>query len=193
MQPPLFALGAEAPAGFIYRPDFITSKEEAALLAAIAALRFGDVRMHGVVARRRVVQFGWRYSFDARQLTAGESVPAFLEPLQARAAELIDRPRAELSEVLVTEYPPGATIGWHRDAPPFGVIVGVSLRAACTFRFKRGERETLQRFTQALEPRSAYVIAGEARSAWQHSIPAVRELRYSITFRTLRSHTTIDE
>lgn len=188
VQPPLFALDAEAPAGFIYRPGFITAREDADLLAAIEALPFGDVRMHGVVARRRVVQFGWRYSFDARQLTAGEPVPAFLEPLQARAAELIDREPAALSEVLVTEYPPGAAIGWHRDAPPFGTIVGVSLRAACTFRFRRGEGEHVERFAQTLEPRSAYVLAGEARSAWQHSIPPVRGLRYSITFRTLRGH-----
>jgi DNA oxidative demethylase len=186
VQPLLFELSTGAPAGFLYEPDFVTVDEERQLLTAIETLPFGDVRMHGVVARRRVVQFGWRYSFDARQLTAGEPVPAFLEPLQVRAAALIGCAPGELSEVLVTEYMPGATIGWHRDAPPFGEIVGVSLRAPCTFRFKRGEGRDVRRFTQTLAPRSAYVLAGEARSAWQHSIPAVRALRYSITFRTLR-------
>ena len=192
MQPLLFALGAAAPAGFAYLPDFVTPAEEADLLAAIKELPFGDVRMHGVVARRRVVQFGWRYSFDGRQLTAGEPVPPFLQPLQTRAAALIEKDPAELSEALVTAYRPGATIGWHRDAPPFGVIVGVSLAAPCTFRFRRGEGRPVERFAQTLAPRSAYVLAGEARHAWQHSIPAVRELRFSITFRTLRQSRTTD-
>jgi alkylated DNA repair protein (DNA oxidative demethylase) len=186
MQPLLFALDDAAPAGFAYHPEFVTPAEEADLLAAIQGLPFGDVRMHGVVARRRVVQFGWRYGFDARQLTAGEPVPPFLRPFQARAAALIEKDPDELSEALVTEYRPGATMGWHRDAPPFGVIVGISLAAPCTFRFRRGEGRHVERFAQTLAPRSAYVLGGEARHAWQHSIPAVRELRYSITFRTLR-------
>lgn len=90
--------------------------------------------------------------------------------------------------MLVTEYPAGATIGWHRDAPMFGVVVGVSLLTACRFRFQRGKGESRETRTITLEPRSAYVLGGEARWRWQHHIPAITAPRYSITFRTLREN-----
>lgn len=186
MQGLLFEVQDEAPLGLRYDAAFVSPPEEQALLAGMADLAFGEVRMHGVAARRRVVQFGWRYSFDARRLSAGLDVPPWLHPLQARAAEWIGTDPGELSEVLVTEYTPGATIGWHRDAPPFGIVVGVSLRAACTFRFRVREGERTRRYAIDMPPRSAYVLDGEARTRWEHSIPPVRELRYSITFRTLR-------
>jgi alkylated DNA repair dioxygenase AlkB len=142
--------------------------------------------MHGVVARRRVVQFGLRYSFDARALTEGPTLPAAFAFLQDRAAAFAGAVASDLSEVLVTEYRPGATIGWHRDAPPFGIVVGVSLASACRMRFRREAADDWERADQMLAPRSAYVLSGEARAVWQHSIPAVEQLRYSITFRTLR-------
>jgi len=182
---PLFEPPA-LPEGFVYRPDFLDPAEEEDLLRHIHHLSFHDVRMHGVVARRRIVQFGWRYHFDRRGLEGGDPLPAWLEGLQERAAALAAQSPAQLSEVLVTEYTPGATIGWHRDAPPFGVVVGVSLRASCRLRFRRGEGTALERAECRLDARSAYVLQGPSRSEWQHSIPAVSELRYSITFRTLK-------
>jgi DNA oxidative demethylase len=94
----------------------------------------------------------------------------------------------DLVEALVQRYPVGATIGWHRDAPAFGVVVGLSLAAASRLRFQRGKGDDRRVYELGLEPRSGYVLAGEARNAWQHSIRPARELRYSITFRTLRAH-----
>jgi len=175
------------PEGFLYRPDFVDAGEEEDLVGLIRGLSFQEVRMHGVIARRRIVQFGWRYHFDRRGLDGGEPLPRWLDPLQDRAAVLAGLMPKQLSEVLVTEYTPGATIGWHRDAPPFGVVVGVSLHAACRMRFRRGDGATRERAECQLDPRSAYVLQGPARSEWQHSIPAVTRLRYSITFRTLKS------
>jgi DNA oxidative demethylase len=191
-QPGLFDLEPARPEGFVYRPDLISAAEEAELLAELQARPFSEVRMHGVVARRRVVQLGWHYSFDARRLGAGEPVPAFLEPLRTAVGELAGQPAAAFSEVLLTEYPPGATIGWHRDAPPFGIVAGVSLGAACTFRFRRGEAGARETLSLALEPRSAYVLDGPARTEWQHSIPPTPGLRYSITFRTVREMRTAE-
>ncbi len=182
----LFDIGSSLPEGFLYRPDFVSPPEEAALIAAVGRLPFSAVRMHGVIARRRVVQFGWRYSFDGLSLAPGPDLPAFLEPLRVRAASLAGREPADLTEALVTEYSPGAAIGWHRDAPQFGIVVGISLLAACRFRLRRGEGRAAERLSIELAPRSAYVLDGPARKAWQHSIPAVPGLRYSITFRTLR-------
>lgn len=174
------------PEGFLYLPDFISQHEERELLDVIAKLEFSEVRMHGVAARRRIVQFGWRYRFDARALSEGRPLPPFLVGVRDRAASVAGVEPGELSEVLLTEYQPGATIGWHRDAPPFGLVVGVSLLSSCRFRLRQQEGDTWRRTERVLAPRSLYVLRGEVRSAWQHSIPAVASLRYSITFRTLR-------
>ncbi|MCC2642215.1 MAG: tobX [Nitrospira sp.] len=143
--------------------------------------------MHGVVAKRRVLHFGWLYGYESWQLTAGLPVPDWLLPLRDRVGALIGVPSIQLEEVLVTQYPPGAGIGWHRDAPMFGPeVVEVSFLAPCRFRFQRKRGEIRQVSERLLEPRSAYLLNGPARSAWQHSIPPAKALRYSITFRTLK-------
>jgi alkylated DNA repair dioxygenase AlkB len=183
---PLFDDLPRVPAGFTYEAAIIDGEAERALLEHVQTLPFGDVVMRGVTARRRVVQFGWRYSFDARALSEGPAIPDYLLDLQRIAGGLAGIDPADLSEVLVTEYAPGATIGWHRDAPPFGIVVGVSLLSACRFRFRRTVGDAVERAEIELAPRSAYVLDGAARSEWQHSIPPTKALRYSITFRTLR-------
>jgi DNA oxidative demethylase len=183
----LFDIGVPAVEGFRYESDFISSEEELALVSAIQDLTFGTVTFRGVEAKRRVVQFGWDYRFETRKATPSEPIPAFLVPLQQRAGALVGMDAERLEEILITEYQPGAAIGWHRDAPPFGIIVGVSLLSSCKLRLKpmaaaRGDALAIE-----LEPRSVYVFAGAARSEWQHSIPPAKALRYSITFRTLKS------
>jgi alkylated DNA repair dioxygenase AlkB len=183
----LFDEPPSLPEGFVHREDFLSTTAEARLLEFVTSLEFHDVKMHGVVARRRVVQYGWKYSFDSHRMTQGPDLPEDLRAVRDDAAVLAGLPAEELSEALVTEYTPGATIGWHRDAPGFGVVVGVSVLGACRFKLRR-EREDggWEMREVALHPRSAYVLTGPSRSEWQHSIPAVRELRYSITFRTLK-------
>lgn len=172
--------------GFGYRPGFIDDEEEAALLVHIRALEFHDMKMRGVTARRRVIQYGWNYSFENSRMTRGAPLPDFLLPLRERAAAFAKVESPDLSEALLMEYSPGAAIGWHRDAHPFGVVVGVSLLSASRFRFRRGQVRAWETTEVPLEPRSVYVLTGAARDEWEHSIPAVKELRYSITFRTLR-------
>jgi alkylated DNA repair dioxygenase AlkB len=174
------------PDGFRYQADLITAAEEAAVLDEIPKLEFHAVQMRGVTARRRVIQYGWKYSFDRSRLAPGPEIPSFLLPSRDRAAALAQVEPASLSEALLTEYQPGAPIGWHRDAPGFELIVGISLLSECRFRFRRGPGPGSERVSVALEPRSGYVLSGAARSEWQHSIPGVDALRYSITFRTLR-------
>jgi DNA oxidative demethylase len=144
------------------------------------------VVLHGQAARRVVRHYGVGYDFDSRGVTPGDPVPGWLEPLRERCAALLDRPAVDLAEVLATFYRPGATIGWHRDAPAFGDVVGVSLGSACVMRFQLGTGAQRRVFEQPLPPRSAYVLTGPVRTRWQHSIPAVKEPRYSLTFRTLR-------
>lgn len=177
----------QRPEGLLYRPDLLSAEEEPALLAAVTGLHFAEVRMRGQVARRTVKHFGYEYGYESWRLRPAEPPPPELAPLRSRCAELAGLAPEALAQILVTRYPPGATIGWHRDAPVFGpTVVGVSLLSACVMRFARTAGEKRYVYEQPLAPRSAYVLTGPARSVWQHSIPPVTGLRYSVTFRTLR-------
>ena len=181
----LLASGPEIE-GFLYREEFVTPEEELALLHRIRSLDFHDMKMRGVVARRRVIHYGVTYSFETFKASEGPPIPEFLLPLRQRSAAFAGVEADELAEALLTEYAPGAPIGWHRDAHPFDIVVGISLLSACRFRFRRGKVRAWKTREVPLPPRSAYVLTGPARSEWEHSIPPVKELRYSITFRTLR-------
>ena len=176
----------EEPEGLLYRPDVLSVEEEAALVEVLDALAFDPIVLHGQPARRTARHFGLGYDYEARTPQPGEPIPGWLLPARSRAAELAGHAPEELVEALVQRYPPGATIGWHRDAPAFGTVIGFSLRGSSRLRFQRGKGAERRVWEVLLEPRSGYVLAGKARTSWQHSIPATRELRYSITFRTLR-------
>lgn len=167
--------------------DAVGEREEEALVARFDALAFEAVHFHGVVAKRDVLHFGTGYAYDARALLPAAPIPDWLEPIRARAESWSGIEAAAFAEVLITRYPPGAGIGWHRDAPVFGpTVVGVSLRAPCVLRFRRAAGTAWERFDTPLPARSAYVLGGVARRIWEHGIPPVRETRYSITLRTLR-------
>jgi alkylated DNA repair dioxygenase AlkB len=183
----LFA--AEAlPSGLDYRPDFLGEHDESLLLRELAGLAFAAAPYKAYTARRRIASFGVAYDFDRDRLRTAAVLPEFLTPLAARVARVLDVEQRELAQVLVTEYAPGTPLGWHRDAPVFESIAGVSLASACELQWRRwppGAREPVLGLQVA--PRSLYVMRGEARWGWQHRVPAVKALRYSITFRTLRA------
>ena len=184
---------ADRPEGLVYRPELLTPDEERALLDELERLDFHEIRMHGVVAKRTARHFGVDYDYDARAAVhEAEPIPDWLVPVRERAAELAGVAPEELAEILVQRYPPGAPIGWHRDAPAFGIVVGISLGSAARMRFRRDKGGVRRTFELELEPRSGYVLAGEARNAWQHHVPPAKALRYSITFRTLRVPRTRD-
>ena len=171
----------------MFEPAFLSPDEERGLLGALEALEFRPIVMHGVAARRTARHFGLDYNYEQRaHIGEAEPLPDWLEPLRERCGALAGVDARELVEALVQRYPAGATIGWHRDAPSFGVVIGVSLGATARMRFRRGSSGHWTVWELELPPRSAYVLDGEARSRWQHSVPAVKAERYSITFRTLR-------
>lgn len=187
-QPGLFDLPPPAPAlpeGLQLRNDFLTAGEEADLVRRLETLPFKPFEFHGFLGKRRVAYFGWRYGFGDGGLQPTEPIPDFLMPLREAAAGFAAVPAEDLPHVLITEYAPGAGIGWHRDRPEFGTVVGVSLLSPCLFRLRRRTPAGWRRLSLNLAPRSAYVLSGEARTVWQHSIPGVDSLRYSLTFRTL--------
>jgi alkylated DNA repair dioxygenase AlkB len=174
------------PEGFRYIPDFVTEEEERSLVARFEALPFDAIRMRGQVARRTAIQYGYDYGYNTGTVRVTGPPPAFLEPFRARVAALVGRSADEFAQAIVLRYAPGAGIGWHRDRPVFGPeVVGISLLNATMMRL-RPMGVTRGGVKVTLEPRSAYVLAGPARSQWQHHVPAVKSLRYSVTFRTLR-------
>jgi alkylated DNA repair dioxygenase AlkB len=181
--------GAAAPAlpeGFRYESDILTPAQEIELLAQVRDLPFVEFQFQGYVGKRRVVSYGWQYDFNLRALREADDIPPFLLTLRKTAAEFASMPPERLQQVLVTEYDPGAGIGWHRDKAVFGEVIGFSLLSACRFRLRRKAGSGWERVSLTAEPRSAYLLSGPARTEWEHSIPEVGTLRYSITFRNFR-------
>jgi len=176
--------GPPLPEGFRYHTDVITPAEELELLERIAPLPFREFEFQGYLGKRRVVSYGWRYDFNEKTLRKADDMPPFLRDLRAVAARFAEVDPSALQQALVSEYAPGAGIGWHRDKAMFGDVIGISLHSACTLRLRRrtGPRKWARAAITA-EPRSAYLLRGPSRTDWEHSIPPVSELRYSITFR----------
>ena len=187
--------------GFRYEPSMISGAEEDTLLTHLRELPFREFQFHGYTGKRRIVSFGWQYDYSGRELRKAEDIPEFLLRLRIKAASFARVKPDELQQVLVTEYGPGVGIGWHRDKPVFGQVVGISLLSPCVLRFRRKVtaefegvaekgrtqvKEKWDRVNVLAEPRSAYLLSGAARSDWEHSILRVDALRYSITFRNVR-------
>ena len=190
MQPGLFDAPAALPVGLLYRPEFLPPEEEQALVATIQQLPLEAARYREFTAKRRILSFGYGYDFSSHGRTPAPPLPAFLEPLRARVGELAGIAPDDFRQCTIAEYAPGTQLGWHRDVPSFALVAGVSLAAPCRMRLrrfpheKRGAKPSL---ALTLEPRSAYVFRDEARWRWQHAISPTKALRYSVTFRTLRS------
>jgi hypothetical protein len=186
----LFPITPVYPEGFSYFPDFITGEEETELRSQISNIQLHNFNFQGFKANRKVASFGFDYSFDNGALTKGEEIPAAFDFLIDKVNNHLRIKSGQFAELLVTEYPPGSVINWHRDAPPFDIIAGISLMGDCTFRLRPHDKARQGRASVISFPvnrRSLYVIKGVARTDWQHSISPVKQTRFSITLRTLRS------
>jgi alkylated DNA repair dioxygenase AlkB len=173
------------PLGFRYQEEIVTQDEQVALAKALGTLDLKPFEFHGHVGHRRVVSFGLKYDFSSRSVERAGDMPAFLNDLLIRVADFAGYDPSVFGQVGVNEYSEGAGIGWHKDKQEFGIVVGVSLLASATMRFRRNRGVGWIRISHRLKPRSIYVLDGQARTEWEHSIPPVSDLRYSITFRTL--------
>ena len=177
---------SDLPDGFDYGAELITPAKEAELVAQFAELDFREFEFHGYLGKRRVVSFGFHYDFSEARVQRVADIPDFLLPLRDKAAAFARLRPAEFEHALVTEYMPGAAIGWHRDRPQFGKVVGISLGEPVTMRLRRRTATGFERRALPLPPRSIYLLDGEVRQEWEHSIVPVERPRRSITFRALR-------
>lgn len=188
-----FLAPADMPEGLSYAPDFLSQAEEAALAQWFDTLRFKPFEFHNFLGRRQTISFGWSYRFDGSGLGEAAPIPERLKPIRARAAAFAGLAPDALEHVLLVKYEQGAGLGWHRDRPVFGDVIGISLLSPAPLRFRRklvpidgqGWGSKWQRFNLAAGPRSIYLLRGPSRKEWEHSLAPVGALRYSVTFRTL--------
>jgi alkylated DNA repair dioxygenase AlkB len=183
----LFPDQGAGPAGLRYQGEFVSQATERALVSRIAELPLQPFQFGAFEGKRRVASFGFRYDYGLRKLQEAEPIPGWLAPIIAAVETFGDLPPGSVRQILCTEYDRGVGIGWHRDKPHFDKVFGLSLAASCKFRFRRAMGDKWERFALTAEPRSLYMMTGESRQIWEHSIPAVEHRRYSITFRTMRS------
>jgi alkylated DNA repair protein (DNA oxidative demethylase) len=172
--------------GLATQDDLVTPAEEQALIAAINAADLSPYQFHGWTGKRMTVAYGWSYDFGAGQLRRGDKLPDWLLPFRDRAARLAGQKADDFAQALLIRYDPGAGIGWHKDRPAFGHVVGLSLGAPAIMRFRRRRGERFERVNAPLEPRGAYHLSGPARHEWEHSITEMDHTRWSVTFRTLQ-------
>ncbi len=172
-------------AGLEYRDDCITAAEEAELLERLGGLNLAPFRFHGWLGNRKTQSFGWRYDFDDASFRPTDPMPEWLISLREKAGAFAGVAPGDFAHVMLARYDPGAGIGWHRDRSVFDKVVGVSLGSPARLRFRRRTPTGFDRANLAVEPRSAYLLAGEVRHDWEHGIAPGEQLRFSITFRTL--------
>ena len=180
------SLFPDAPKGFIYGTGLFSAADETRFAGLFATLPLKPFEFHGHLGHRRIVSYGWRYDYSGARLREAEPIPDFLESLRDVAARFSAIPAPDFQHALVTEYAPGAGIGWHRDKPMFEDVVALSFLAPCRLRFRRRHGAGWERVVADVAPRSGYLLRGPARDEWEHSIPPLDRLRYSVTFRNFR-------
>ncbi|HEX2607481.1 MAG TPA: alpha-ketoglutarate-dependent dioxygenase AlkB [Flavisolibacter sp.] len=184
----LFPLEPVWPEGFQYVPSFISPEEEAQLMETIRSIDLHTFLFQGYEAKRKVASFGYDWSFEKRTLSKGKPIPEAFQFLVQKVATHLLVETSAIGELLVTEYPAGSVINWHRDAPPFDRIIGISLATDCLFRLRPYDTAKQGRKSIHSIPvsrRSLYILQGASRTEWEHSIAPVKSQRYSITLRTL--------
>jgi alkylated DNA repair dioxygenase AlkB len=182
----LFDDQTAGPQGLHYTREFIPTEVEQELITAVAVLPLQPFQFGAFEGHRRVKSFGFRYDYTLQKMQPSEPIPDWLGTIARDVEAFGDLPPGSVQQILCTDYDVGVGIGWHRDKPHYDKVFGLSLGGACKFRFRRRQGDRWERFALSAEPRSLYLMDGEARSQWEHSISPVEQRRFSITFRTMR-------
>ena len=187
-QPDLFGAPAPPPIpGLALSGELVTRAEERELTARIDAAGLAPFAFQGWLGKRLTVSFGSAYDFNRGAVTEAPPIPDWLHPLRRRMADWAGLPAEQFGQALLIRYDPGAAIGWHRDRPQYGTVLGLSLGAVAEMRLRRRiDGGGFERARLPLPPRVAYRLEDEARWDWEHSIAPLDQTRWSVTFRTLR-------
>jgi alkylated DNA repair dioxygenase AlkB len=177
---------SELPAGFRYTPDVLSPAEEKSLVERFETLPLAPFEFHGYLGNRRIFTFGRGYVFAGQKPRVDASIPDYLVLLMDIASQISGMPAEAFEQIMVTEYAPGAGIGWHRDRPSYEDVVAISFLSLCTLRLRRKAGEDWERRSVVIEPRSVYLLHGPVRNEWEHSIAPMDVIRYSVTLRTFR-------
>src|SRR5690554_5880565 len=125
----LFRDDAPIVSGLTSVPDAIRPADEQALVALIDAAPLEPFQFGQWRGKRMTTHYGRAYDFLRGRVDAAPPLPDWLAELRDRVAPLVSLEPAELEAALLIRYDPGAGIGWHRDRPQYGHVVGLSLGA----------------------------------------------------------------
>jgi hypothetical protein len=176
----------DMPEGFQYMGEALSVADEQDFMRGFETLSLQPFEFQGFLANRRIFTFGRSYVFAGQKPRPDSSIPGHFRPLMEIASQISGESAEAFEQVMISEYTPGAGIGWHRDRPTYGTIVAISFGASCVLRLRRRASDTWERRSVLIEPRSVYLLDGPARALWQHSIAPMDVLRYSVTLRTFR-------
>lgn len=168
--------------GFNFAAELIGPDEEAFLIERIEACC--PQAYQGDRGGLRAISYGWRYDLDDASFAPCEPMPAEFAAVRDAAARFAGIPPESIVQCLFNSYETGAEIPWHCDKSIWENVVGVSLGASATMRFRRQDVDGYRYAEAPLPRRSIYALTGRVRHQFDHSIPPVEGRRWSITFRT---------
>lgn len=166
--------------------DAIEAAEEADLAARIDAAPLAPFQFGAWQGKRLTANYGSAYDYQRGRPSEAPPLPDWLIGLRERLAPLVGLDPADFVQALLIRYDPGAAIGWHRDRPQYGAVLGLSLSAPAPLRLRRRSATGFERVALALPRRSLYLLSGTARDGWEHSIAPLAVTRRSLTLRTMR-------
>ncbi len=186
--PSQLALFDQAPAvaGLRLVPEAISPELEAELAARIDAAPLTPFQFGQWEGKRLTANYGSAYDYQRARPIPAPPLPDWLEELRENLAPQFERDPQAFVQGLLIRYDPGAGIGWHRDRPQYGQVIGLSLSNSAIMRFRRRlANGRFERIGVEMPRRSAYLLSGPARLEWQHSIAPMEVTRRSITLRSI--------
>ena len=170
------------PPGFRMTTEIMTPEFEREIVAVIDSLEMTAYPQPDL-GRRYTRAYGWGYDSRTYELVPADPLPVELEPLRHVAAEFAGVGADDLEHCMISRFEPGAMIPWLRMRPIWNHLVGMPLGSAAPMEFRRSPEDAIVRVSA--EPRSMYLLTGEARADYEHRFPATPHHRWCLWFRDL--------
>lgn len=180
--------------GLYYIPECITEEQECQALEYVKQENDEWNKVGTTENARRNLCMGYEYNYMSKDaVKKGLGIKGISRKLrkiaEKKCREIGDCEK--FNQCIVNEYHQSQGIGWHIDASVFGdIICCFTVGGATDVYFRKGD----QRESIIVEPRSLYIMSGESREEWEHSIPKrktisdgrKRETRWSFTYRHMK-------